>query len=110
MFVIDAVPLPTNTELSDIAGARVHVWVISNDKESAKIRALDYIAMYQWKVSTVERELEIQPEQISGFHEAEIALYLKAQQFGIAADFLAYPKSPGNPTDPVRKIRLRSDN
>lgn len=101
MFVIDAVPLSSNKTCQDIAGGKVHIWVIADDKETAKIQALEYIAKYFWKATNIEREFEIQQEQLPRLHEDEELLYRKALLYGIAADFLAYPKKPGNPTDPV---------
>lgn len=95
MFVIRAVPLPTNTQCENIAGGIVHIWVISkNDKESAKLQALDYITKYQWKVMNFEHEFEIHESLIPDLGEEELLLYHKACRFGIAADFLAHPKVP----------------
>ncbi|AIQ73907.1 hypothetical protein NST28_11825 [Paenibacillus sp. FSL R10-2791] len=109
MFVIDAIPAPTNKDCEDIAGARVHVWVISKDKENAKLQAMDYITSYLWTITNIEYELEIQHEQILDLGEDETQLYRKACQFGIAADFLAYPKIPKDRNDPVIKKKLRRD-
>ncbi|WP_238650026.1 hypothetical protein [Paenibacillus piscarius] len=106
MFVINAIPAPSNKDCEDIAGARVHIWVISEDKESAKIRALDYITKYLWEVKNVEYEFEIQQELIQKLGEDELRLYQKALLYGIAADFLAHPRIPGNPDDPAVKRRL----
>ncbi|NGP56809.1 hypothetical protein FLT15_00060 [Paenibacillus thiaminolyticus] len=101
LFVINAVPIPDNKECEDIAGAIVHIWVFAKDKEEAKINAIDYIRNYLWEVTNFEYELEIQQEQIAKLHEAELALYNKAFHFGIAAEFLAHSKVPGNPDDAV---------
>ena len=92
MFVFNAVPIPLNKSCERVAGAKVHIWVIATDMESAKIRALDYIANYFWEVTSLEYELEIPQEQISQLHEDKIWLYQKALQYGIAADFLEYLK------------------
>lgn len=106
MFVINAVPKLTNENFKDIAGAKVHVWVLSDSKESAKTRAVNYIEKYLWDVKDFEYELEISQEQLRNLHKDEAALYLKAHQSGIAADFVAYPKIPGDPGDPVIKRPL----
>ncbi|GEB35282.1 hypothetical protein [Brevibacillus parabrevis] len=106
MLVINVVPMPENKNCEDIAGAKAHVWVISADKESAKLRAIDYVNKYLWKVINFEYELEIHKEQIPTLHVDEARLYELALQHGIASDFLAYPKKPGNPDDPVIKRQL----
>lgn len=93
MFVINAIPQSNNKEHEDLAGAKVHIWVISDDRETAKIRAIDYITKYHWEVTSVEYELLIQPEQIPNLHNNEALLYKKALQYGISADFVAYPKA-----------------
>lgn len=99
-FVIDIVPLPDNKECQDIAGGRAHIWTISDDKEKAKLRAVDYIKKSHWQVIGFEYEFEIREEQIAMLHEDEASLHKKALQHGIAADYIAYPKIPGNPDDP----------
>ncbi|NTW72887.1 MAG: hypothetical protein HGA49_11695 [Eubacteriaceae bacterium] len=106
MFVIKAVPLPTNEDCKDIAGAKVHIWVFADSKENAKVRAMNYIMKLLWEIKDFEYEFEIRQEQIPNLHEDEAVLYRKALQYGIAADFLAHPKVPGNPGDPVIKRLL----
>lgn len=107
MFAINVVPTPDNKDCEDIAGAIAHIWVISEDKESAKIRAVDYITSYLWKIINFEHEFEIRQEQIPELHEAEASLYKKACQYGIAAEYIAHPKVPGNPDDPVILRKLQ---
>lgn len=107
MFAINVVPTPDNKDCEDIASAIAHVWVISEDKESARIRAVDYITSYLWKVINFEHEFEIQPELIPELHEAEALLYMKALQHGISADYIANPKVPRNPGDPVILKKLQ---
>lgn len=107
LFVINVIPMPENKDCADIASAIAHVWVISEDRESAKNRALDYVTSYLWEVIDLEREFEIQPQQIPVLHEDEALLYKKALQFGIAADYIAHPKIPGKIDNPVIKKRLR---
>ncbi|WP_375104097.1 hypothetical protein ACDZ28_04205 [Paenibacillus sp. RS8] len=106
MFAIDAIPAPSNKDCDDIAGARVHIWVISKDKEGAKIRALDYITNYHWEVTNVEYEFEIQQALIPNLGVDELRLYQNALLYGISADFLAHPKIPGSPEDPSVKRKL----
>ena len=101
MFVFNAIPTSSNKECKDIAGGRVHIWVMEENLETAKIRALTDIASYHWKVTGVEYESEILPEQFSHLHESEALLYHKALQNGIAADYLASPVKQGSPDDPV---------
>ncbi|QQE75188.1 hypothetical protein [Brevibacillus composti] len=108
LFVINIVPMPDNKDCEDIAGAKAHVWVIAEDKESAKLRAINYIEKSLWKVINFEYELEIHQEQIPSLHEDEVRLYERALQHGIAADYIAYPKKPGKPDDPVIKRQLRN--
>jgi len=97
VFIINAVPSPSNNDCANLAGANVHIWVISGDREKAKIEALDYVSSYLWDVVSVEREFEIWPEQIPVLPEREATLYQRALQHRIAADFLAYPKPKADP-------------
>lgn len=100
LFVIDIVPSPENKDCQDIAGAKAHIWTISDDKEKAKLRAVDYITKSHWQVVGFEYEFEIHQEQIAKLHEDEVRLYKTALRHGIAADYIAYPKVPGHPDDP----------
>jgi hypothetical protein len=62
MFVIDAVPAPANEDCKDIAGAKVHVWVLTDCMKSAKTRAVNCVERYLWEVKSFEHELEISQE------------------------------------------------
>ncbi|MGO4540349.1 hypothetical protein [Paenibacillus sp. 2TAB19] len=106
LFVLNVVPSQFNKQCEDIAGAKAHIWIISDDKDKAKARAESYVIGALWNVINFEHELEIFPEHLQKLHEAEAHLYKMALQQGIAADFLAYPKVPGNPTDSVKIRRL----
>lgn len=92
LFVIDIVPTQENKDCKNIAGAKAHVWVISQDRESAKLRAINYIEKTLWKVINFEYELEIQQEQIQTLHADEFRLYQSALRHGIAADYIAFQK------------------
>jgi hypothetical protein len=100
LFVINIVPSPENKDCQDIAGAKAHVWTISDDKEKAKLRAIEYIKKTHWQIVEFEYEFEIHEQQIPKLHEDEARLYNMALRYGIAADYIAYPKIPGNPGDP----------
>jgi len=92
LFVINVVPMQENENYESIAGARAHVWVISSDIESAKLRAIEYNKNFLWDIISFEHEFEIREEQIPSFHEDELRLYQSALQHGIAADYIAYQK------------------
>lgn len=92
MFVFAGIPCAENDKCSDIAGAKIHIWVMDKDHEVAKIRAINYIEDTLWKITNLEHDFSISPEQLDNLHESEYILYKKALEFGIAADFLAYPK------------------
>jgi len=92
-FAFKAVPTPENTDCSDVAEALVHIWVISDDKEKAKTKALSLISSYLWDATSIEIDLEVPPEQLPGLRADEAKLYNKALQHGIAATFLALPKA-----------------
>ena len=80
--------LADNTELAGYYAAR------------ERDRALTYIKDRSWTPQEVLNAFEIQQEQISALGKDEENLYLMAQVYGIAADFLAWKKEPGNPEDP----------
>lgn len=94
MFVFEAVPEETNERCKEIAGALVHVWVMSDSMEAAKIIATANIKSYHWDVKGIEHEFVIQPEQISRLHKREAALYHLALKNGIASEYIAHPKVP----------------
>ena len=101
MFVIDGVPLPENHNYSTIGGAKIHIWVMDKEIESAKDKAISYVSQYIWHAQGIEYAFEILPEQIRELDISEATLYQKELRNGIAADFLAYPKVDGNPDDPI---------
>lgn len=101
MFVINGTPLPENHNYSTIGGAKIHIWVMDNNADSAQEKAVSLVKQYLWKIQSVEHVLRISQEQLQHLHEAEALLYQKALRNGIAADFLAYPKVDGDPDDPI---------
>lgn len=101
MLVINGTPLPENHNYNTVGGAKIHIWVMDNDADSAQEKAESYVEQYLWKIQSVEHVLQIASEQLQHLHEAEALLYQKARRNGIAADFLAYPKVDGNPDDPI---------
>lgn len=105
-FAFEVEPLPENQDCQDVAGAMAHIWVMGPDMDWARTRALLHVAHWKWKVLRTEVELAIQPEQIPGFHDAEIELYHKALRDGVASDFIGWPQNPGTPDDPpiMRKL------
>lgn len=68
--------------------------------ESAQDRALTYIKDRSLTPQELLNAFEIQQEQISALGKDEENLYLMAQVYGIAADFLGWKKEPGTPGDP----------
>ena len=91
--------MPKNKNFNTVGGTYVHVWVMDHALESAQDRALTYIKDRSWTPQEVLNAFEIQQEQISALGKDEENLYLMAQVYGIAADFLAWKKEPGNPED-----------
>lgn len=100
MFRIRSIPMPKNKNFNTVGGAYVHVWVMDHALESAQDRALTYIKDRSWTPQEVLNAFEIQQEQISALGKDEENLYLMAQVYGIAADFLGWKKEPGTPGDP----------
>ena len=100
MFRIRSVPTTENKNFDTVGGAYVHVWVMDHALESVQDRALTYIKDRSWTPQEVLNAFEIQQEQISALGQDEENLYLMAQVYGIAADFLGWKKEPGTPEDP----------
>lgn len=101
MLVIDGVPLSENHNYDTVGGAKIHIWVMDEDADSAQEKAISLVNQYLWEVKGVECVLQISQEQLQHLHKAEALLYQKALQNGIAADFLAYPRVDGTPDDPT---------
>ena len=91
-FKVNVVPMQENEVYESIAGAKAHIWVISNDRESAKLRAIDYNEKFLWEVTSFVYELGIREEQIPSLGEDESRLYHLALHHGIAAEYIAHPK------------------
>lgn len=100
MFRIRSVPTTENKNFDTVGGAYVHVWVMDHALESVQDRALTYIKDRSWTPQEVLNAFEIQQEQISALGKDEENLYLMAQVYGIAADFLGWKNEPGTPEDP----------
>lgn len=107
LFVFDGQPKPESSDLSHIAGAKIHIWVISKDMNGARKKALSYIGEYGWDVTGEKYAFDVLPEQIDSLEKSELSLYQRALSHGIAADFLSYPKTEGAPDDPVWISRLK---
>lgn len=101
MLVINGIPLPENHNYNTVERAKIHIWVMDNDADSAQEKAVSLVKQYLWEIKGVEHVLQISQEQLKHLHKAEDLLYQKALRDGIAADFLAYPKVDGNPNDPI---------
>ena len=101
MFVVNGAPLPENHNYDTIGGAKIHIWVMDEDINSARDKALSMVSQHLWSAKQIEHEFEISLSQLPDLHEAELLLYQKALRYGIAADFLAYPKMDGDPDDPI---------
>ena len=100
MFRIRSVPTTENKNFDTVGGAYVHVWVMDSTLENAQNRASAYIKNHGWEPQEILDAFEIQQEQISALGKDEENLYLMAQVYGIAADFLGWKKEPGTPGDP----------
>ncbi len=101
MLVVSGIPSKENKDAFSLAGAIIHVWIESENASIAKEKAYNYIKRYHWIPESVEHAFEILPGQLPQLGASESRLYHQAQQFGIAADFLAWPKDQSRPRDPV---------
>lgn len=91
MFVIHSVPSPSNQHFETVRYAKVHIWVMDDDGDSALNRARSYIAEQNWQPLQIEYGAPIPPELLPQLDTEEARLYLTALQYGIAADFVAAP-------------------
>lgn len=91
MFVIVAVPSKENRHYRNIFKAKVHIWVMDNNIDNAKQKALNDITAAHWIPQNVEHEFEMTDVQLDDLHEAEAVLYQKALAYGIASDYIASP-------------------
>lgn len=101
MFVIDGTPLPQNHNYSKVAGAKIHIWVMDDNMDSARSKAISLINNSLWEIQGIEYAFEMLQEQISELDKLEVQLYQKALRLGIAALFVAYLETDGHPGDPV---------
>ncbi len=91
MFVIVAVPSKDNRHYQNIFKAIVHIWVMDDNIESAKQKALTDIKNSHWIPQNIEHEFEMTGVQPDTLHEAEAALYQRALTYGIASDYIVSP-------------------
>lgn len=91
-FKINVFPMRENKSYEIVAGAIAHIWVVSSDREKAKLRAIDYNEKHLWEIRNFVYELEIHEGQIPLLGEEELYLYQTALRHGIAAEYISHPK------------------
>jgi hypothetical protein len=91
-------PLPNNPLAPKVERALVYFWIDDVSQEKSMERAKDYLASYRWDlvgvdngpVETTAADFADQEEGLKGFW--------KAKQKGLAAHFVAKPRSEQPPT------------
>lgn len=95
-FVFLAAPTVRAPHAEDIEGGRIEVWTREQDPDAAEAKARAYIMDYSWVVK--EREsVKCWPDELCPDPDKSpeaFALYRKAETYGIAAVFRAWPKVP----------------
>lgn len=101
MFVINAIPQSENEHFWVLSQAIVHIWVIDNNMQGAKQKALEDIKKHLWIPKEIEYEFSPTAEQLLHLHKDEVSLYQKALLCGIASIYIGVPivESPGSPPE-----------
>ena len=80
-------PTSQNKQVEDVAGAIATVIVFADSEEVGRARSSRYIARQHWEIVEIKRVLRMCPHQLANLQSHFVALYQKAEQFGIAAQF-----------------------
>ncbi|MCK9386053.1 MAG: hypothetical protein M0Q15_15700 [Nevskia sp.] len=99
---IEATPTSAAANASDVASASVLTFVIAGSPAEAEAMARAAIMGQGWVAQSISSFLQPTDEQISRLGTEEKMLYQLALLHGIGQYFLAYPKSPGHPGDPIQ--------
>ncbi len=79
-------------QLKDIGGAKAELWVFESSEQNAIEKANRYIQSYGWQQKKLVHVLQPSPEQFARLDTNTIKNYQHAEQLGINAHFLAWPK------------------
>ena len=94
MFVLNCLPDPNKREYADLSMCLAHIWVKADNENLAFEAAKNYAISYGWLPQQIEHAFDCTDADLSQYHEDEVWLCRKAEQFGIAADYIAAPKVP----------------
>ena len=100
-FAFEAIPTTASPQATDLAGADIHVWVQAESMAGAESTARQHIMDFAWVVQELSLARHWPLERIPDLHKDEQALVQRAIRYGIAADFLAWPKEDGVDEDPM---------
>jgi hypothetical protein len=91
-------PDKESPQLKYIAGANAEIWVFELSEHKALEKAIRYIESYGWRQKKLLHVLQPHPERIAHLNTQTIKNYQQAEQLGINAHFLSWPKGgrPGN--------------
>ena len=93
-------------QLKEIGGANAELWVFESSEHKAMEKAIRYIQSYGWRKKKLLYALQPLAERIAHLDTHTIKNYQHAEQLGINAHFLAWPKSgrPGHfSVEPLEK-------
>jgi hypothetical protein len=85
-------PTAQNSQFESLAGAIATVMVFAETEEIGRARSSRHIAIQNWEIVEIKRVLRMCPKQIAHLQTHFRTLYLKAEQFGIAAQFDGWPR------------------
>ena len=93
-------------QLKDIAGANAEIWVFTTSEHDAVEKATRHIQSCGWRLKEILHVLQPHQEQLVHLDTQTIRNYQHAEQLGINAHFLAWPKKerPGRfSVEPLKK-------
>jgi hypothetical protein len=105
---IEAVPTSAAANAADVASASVLTFVIADSQAEAEAMARAAIIGQAWVVQGISSFLQPTDEQIAGLDTDIKAIYQQALIHKIGQVFVAHPKVPGQPDDPIQIRSLGS--
>lgn len=107
-ITMELVPDPDKEapQLKDISGATAELWVFATSEKNGLEKAIRHIQAYGWRLKKLLHVLQPHPERIAHLDTQTIKNYQHAEQLGINAHFLAWPKKerPGQfSIEPLKK-------
>ncbi len=100
-FAFEATPTVASPQARDLAGADIHIWVQADSMAGAESTARQHIMDFSWVVTELSLARHWPLERIPDLHKDEQALAQRAIRYGVAADFLAWPKEDNPDGDPM---------